>query len=638
MPRKLRTLTLDFETFYATPDYSLRNMPVALYIRDPRFKVFGAAIKFGDCRSQWVSGPNLQSVFDTIPWGQVRLVGHNLPFDGHILTEVYGHSPAEYSDTLGMARALIGGAIQSRGLHAVGEYLGLGGKLDDGAALHNLNGVRDPTPEQMRQLATYALRDADLTYDVWCSLFPEFPEGEREVLDWTVRMATEPLLELDEGMVQAYHTAELIRKEELVKRLGVTKTALRSNERFAALLRSAGVEPPTKVSPITGEETFAFSKADQAFVDLRESPVERVADLVEGRLAVKSSIEETRASIFLDLARTGKSMPVPLLYSGAMQTHRLSGAQRLNLQNLGRASPLRKAIVAPDKHVLVVSDSSNIELRIAMKLASERTRVEQLRAGEDLYSSFASELFGVPVSKALAKNDETVARYRQIGKIAMLSLQYQSGWKTFAQMTWQQTGGKVQLDEDEAKAVVYTYRAMHKGIGSLWGRMGRIISWMTASQGNGDDTGLLGAVPRVGGPSAGIDGPVEVMADRIILPSGLAVKYPSMRASLDDYARVEHTFLNYTKGGRSRIYPGLMTENLCQALARECVTHWAMQVEKRYPVVLQVHDELVAVVHESEKDEAVEFVTRIMSTPPPFWPDLPVACETAAAKRYGDAK
>src|SRR5690606_14617050 len=139
------------------------------------------------------------------------------------------------------------------------------------------------------------------------------------------------------------------------------KTALTSNDRFAELLRSLGVEPPTKISPVTGKVTYAFAKSDPAFLDLQEHEDPAVQVVVAARLGHKTTLEESRCERFLKLGQLqwpdGRApcMPIPLRYSGA-HTHRLSGDWKLNLQNLPRGGNLRRALIAPAGHKVVAVD------------------------------------------------------------------------------------------------------------------------------------------------------------------------------------------------------------------------------------------------------------------------------------------
>jgi len=87
------------------------------------------------------------------------------------------------------------------------------------------------------------------------------------------------------------------------------------------------------------------------------------------------------------------------------------------------------------------------------------------------------------------------------------------------------------------------------------------------------------------------------------------------------------------------------TENSCQHLARNIIAEqwlqfqlWCQQTHPRWRVVLQVHDELVAVGPEDEAPEVAANLERILSTPPSWWSDLPLAAETGYAQRYGMAK
>jgi DNA polymerase I-like protein with 3'-5' exonuclease and polymerase domains len=80
-----------------------------------------------------------------------------------------------------------------------------------------------------------------------------------------------------------------------------------------------------------------------------------------------------------------------------------------------------------------------------------------------------------------------------------------------------------------------------------------------------------------------------------------------------------------------------VTENLVQALARIVVSGQMLKIkEAGYHVAFQVHDENVCVVPEAQAEQAQKDIVEIMSTPPSWAPDLPVACEAGTADNYGD--
>lgn len=79
-----------------------------------------------------------------------------------------------------------------------------------------------------------------------------------------------------------------------------------------------------------------------------------------------------------------------------------------------------------------------------------------------------------------------------------------------------------------------------------------------------------------------------------------------------------------------------MVENIVQALARIIVGEQMLKIKERYRPVLTVHDAAVIVCPEKELDDAVTFITSVMSTPPSWASNLPVACEAKFGQSYGE--
>ena len=105
-----RILTIDFETRWDKRDYTLSKLTTEEYIRDKKFKAFGACIhEYGtDSPTEWVGGDGLREFFSGINWGRTAVLAHNAQFDVSILEWVYAAKPAFIFDTLSMARALRG--------------------------------------------------------------------------------------------------------------------------------------------------------------------------------------------------------------------------------------------------------------------------------------------------------------------------------------------------------------------------------------------------------------------------------------------------------------------------------------------------------------------------------------------------
>ena len=143
------------------------------------------------------------------------------------------------------------------------------------------------------------------------------------VIDQTIRMYTEPTIELDRSTLESHLDKVKTSKAQLLDTINTAgvdpdklKKLLMSNDRFAKLLKAVGIEPPTKISPTTGKETWAFAKTDQGFLDLLEKGTPKVQALCHARLGIKSTIEETRTENLVGVSHRGK-LPIMLNYYGA---------------------------------------------------------------------------------------------------------------------------------------------------------------------------------------------------------------------------------------------------------------------------------------------------------------------------------
>jgi hypothetical protein len=410
-------------------------MTTEAYIRDPRFEVVGVAIKVNDQEVDWYSGADPGGFLRAIDYSDKAILCHNTAFDGAILSWKFGIKPKLWLDTLSMARPLhsmtVGGSLK-----ALATYYRLGDKGDEVLRTMGMR-RRDFTPEQMAAYADYCIQDVNLTYRLFKKMAKGFPQEELLVIDQTLRMYTEPKLELDPVVLDAHLEAIHERKAKLLAKLGGEEKAkkfLMSNNKFADLLRAFGVEPPMKTSPTTGKQTYAFAKNDTAFTALLEHPKAAVRTIVEARLGTKSTIEETRTNRFLEIAERGP-LPIMLNYYGA-HTGRFSGGDKVNLQNLPRGGALRKALAAPDGHVVVACDSSQIEARLVAYLAGQDDLVQSFREGRDVYSEFATDVYQRPVTKA-----DKVERH--VGKTCVAEgtlVLSDSGWKPIETIT---TGDRV---------------------------------------------------------------------------------------------------------------------------------------------------------------------------------------------------
>ncbi len=620
-------VTIDFETYYDR-DYSLSKITTEAYIRDMLFEVIGVGVKVNDYPTDWYSGKDVGKFLRSLDYRDKAILCHNTAFDGAILSWMFDIKPMFWLDTLSMARPLhnvtVGGSLK-----ALTTYYALGEKGDE---VVNALGKRreDFTPEELNRYASYCVNDVELTYKLFQKMKVGFPASELMIIDQTLRMYTEPKVILDCRVLNNHLADVLEKKGQLVDSLGLTgmteeqvKKVLSSNDIFSKYLQNLGIDPPTKVSPTTNKTTWAFSKTDQAFVDLLEHGDERVQLAVAARLGVKSTIEESRTKNLLQVAYRG-TLPIMLNYYGA-HTGRFSGGDKLNLQNLPRNGAIRRAICAPDGMSFISCDSAQIEARVLAWAAGQDDLVQAFREGRDVYSEFASEVYGRKITKA-----DKIERF--VGKTCILGLGYGMGAEKFQRTLELGQGGiSVKLTLKEAKRIVMLYRVKNHKIVSFWNRCSVALQHMLAGK-DGEITPIL-----------------RYNRDGITLPNKFKIKYPALRAVDNNFeyisdarsyrAEIKSRVLDGTSTGVTwtKIYGGKVTENIVQALARIVVSEQMAKVGQTYRVAFQVHDEVVIICSDEFIDAAKQVITDIMSTPPKWAADLPVSCEAGHGKNYGDA-
>ena len=602
-------LTVDFETYYSQ-QFSLSKITTEEYVRDSRFEAIGVSVKVDDEPAQWFSGTAKQTKawLDRFDWANSIAIAHNAMFDMAIMNWRFDIRPKRIVDTLSMLRALDGPDAGNSLARAVERY-GLGVK---GTEVVNAlgKGRLDFTAEELARYGDYCINDVELTYELFKRIGEGFPPVEFRLIDLTIRMFSEPVLALDKAALEAHLETVKAHKETLMVKLNYEKADLMSNPKLAELLEFHGVVPPKKISPTTGKETFAFAKNDEAFKALLEHENDQVQAIVAARLGVKSTLEETRTERFIGISERGL-LPVPLRYYAA-HTGRFGGDDKVNLQNLPRKSPLKKAIKAPPGYVIIDCDSSQIEARTLAWLAGQWDLVEAFEKGEDVYKIMASSIYGVPI-------EEVTDSQRFVGKTTILGAGYGMGQVKFqAQL---KTFG-VTLELEECKRIIEVYRETYPMIPKLWRQAGSALDAMASNQ-----TAPLGR-----------DGVLTVCgADGIKLPNGLSIKYPNLRTVRTPEGKTEMVY--DTKKGKAviptRIYGGKMVENICQALARIIIANQMLMIARRYKVAMTVHDSVVVVAPEAEAEEARSFVEQCMRIRPKWAAALPLNCESKMGPSYG---
>jgi hypothetical protein len=612
----MRIVVIDFETYFAD-DYTLSKMTTESYIRDPRFEVHGAAIKWQhNIPAKWYDEPELRFVLKQEDWSDVLLVAHHAQFDGLILSHHFSVVPRMWGCTLSMARLLLGNHI-SVSLDSVRSQFGLPAK----STPYNLfkgKHWRDLSADVRQKVAEGACDEVESIWKLFNILGEQFPRDEYEVVDTTIRMFVEPCLRADLPQLGKVWVDEETNKQRRLVDLGVSEDDLQSADRFAELLRNEGIEPARKMGPVSkktgkSKEGYAFAKNDSFMKELQDHEDERVRTLVEARLGVKSTLVQTRSETIGWMARRGP-LCVYLRYAGA-HTSRWSGGDSANWQN--GVPAINETILPPEGYVAARPDAAQIECRILNFLAGQEDKIEDFRLGRDPYVGVAEAFCGHPVNRV------DHPELRQAGKVVELQAGYGSG-ELKIQATLRNKANIV-VSVDEAKRYKSAYRDTHPAVVELWKTAGRMLSR------------LAGGPPLEWGPTV-------VKNQRIYLPNGIPLIYETLQfhkpEADEDVKEMERNgyWRLRTRDGWQKMYGAKLVENWVQALARVVISQ-AMNRITRMKLPLRIvnmrHDDLwLAIKQDGHEQEYLDLCIAEIARTPDWLPGIPLGCEGELGARY----
>lgn len=614
--------------------------------------------------------------------GRVFITG-NSKFDGAIDKWIYGKDPVAILDTLSMARSLgldfaAGGSLD--GLLKLFRANGYDHLPEKGTEIVNAKGLRyeDFTPDGIYRYGQYAKTDVEGCYGIYKIMRPMLPTHEMVWQDQVLRMYIDSIWRLDKPMLEMDLDRVITRREETLARVAnmlnldppITfervQGTLMSNEKFAEALRALGGRTkdeegdrlftiPQKISPRTGKVAWAFSKTDKDFQKLLEHDNEQVQAVASARVGTKSTIEESRLIRMIAAADT-PPYPLPYKVSGA-HTHRLSGDENENSQNWpsgrvpGQSTAIRDSVMAPEDHVAVVGDSSQIEARYVAYIAGQEDMLEIFRRKEDPYSHMAVNIFGsdyTTIREGARAGEEPYSNiWRPVGKAAVLQLGFQAGAVKFHDYI--NSVARVPMSEEQAMHVVQVYRQVNARIRAFWYRCEEVIAAM-----------IDGGKGHFGGP---YDNLFFYTGDRwlfgvrtpgIRLPDGMWLNYPNLRREtvpstpedtlLAKEGRPHETKQSYVydkRRGRGKelkfLYGGALTENLTQAGAFGLLKWQGLKIAERWQLRLNTHDEHAIIVPKTVAEEAKLYVEECLQSVPSYYQGLPVGCEVGYNERYGRA-
>ena len=287
---------------------------------------------------------------------------------------------------------------------------------------------------------------------------------------------------------------------------------------------------------------------------------------------------------------------------------------------------IRTAFVAPEGHVLIDADFSAIEARVISWLAGEDWRLAVFRTHGKIYEASASQMFGVPLERIKKGNPEYALR--QKGKVAELALGYQGGAGALIKMGALDMG----IPEEELPDIVGRWREANKRIRDLWYSMESAALQVIAQGGAAGVRNLV--LAREYDYSQGSD------CLTITLPSGRKLFYNRPSIGENQWGKPSISYLGMEQKTKQwkliETYGGKLTENVVQAIARDCLGEAIQRLEaNRLPVVFHVHDEVVIdTVPWADEAVMLRTVVDILGQPVPWAPDLPLGADGWVGKFF----
>jgi len=652
-------LTLDFESYY-DQDYSLKKLSIVEYVTDSRFSLTGLGIKINDGTSVFVPGPQ-------VPWAIERLqkkfgvmlhnvvcVTKNSKFDILILANKFGIYPPYNIDIEDLSRY-----YDSRMKHTLAALAKLF-KLQDKGDTSQFKGQHCADIDWVA-MKKYCLGDVDIESQLLEILLPmiDNPEVELPLMNHTLNLYLKPTFDLDMEMAKdiAFDMGVEL-GNDLEQIPWILEYATKTKKTMEQILRARSIFPKIlqdvlpegeKVPMKQGKKKMipALAQDDVAFQLLLTHSNDKVRLLCKAKAACTSwPLHQAKMQHIIKQAECsdGKAR-VAMKFYGA-HTGRWSGTQGTNMLNLGGKGrgkaihPLigkvRHALLAPDDQMLVIPDSCQIEARELAWISGQNDLVKGFADGQDIYSVFATRLFGEEVRKPTDADTPEAAKIltirRGFGKDAILGCGYGMGTNTFFDRCRQNESLRPLFDSgkydwDFIDKLIKTYRTTYTQIPKFWKAMESCFRWVTKYPHEvmtyyipTDDTclheGMEKQKPLI--KNAILTFWKEGTTTIIQLPSGRRLFY--RQASVEPKGKI-----NTIHGP---LWGGSITENVIQSICRDLLGGWLLECEReRIPIILHTYDELVGCVPEHRAEESLAKMIEIMRTGPDWAAGLPLDAE-----------
>jgi DNA polymerase bacteriophage-type len=480
-------IIIDFET---RSRVDIKTCGVSKYVACPDFGVLIAAVKFDNQPAVAIYRGNPhnwainQELIRRVKAKEL-LVAHNVGFDYRVYQR--WASRMGWPDTPITQWACTQTAAMAAGLPAklehIGQTFGLGGKDTSGARLitelckpDKETGQFNDTWRKMPQFVEYALRDVELTYQVFIRLGPvintlqSYGELAARQADYLINDRGVGLdLKAVDAAITLYEGMESILNDTMVATTGGAVKKTSHNPGILAYVRR-WYPGAYSVDKVACETLLALSTTPpelRKVIKLRQAASNTS---IKKYQSMKSMALNGRARDTLRLygAFTGRwagrgiqtqNLPRGNFkdHDNATLAHSLHTTGRLPKGipwGRGLSAAIRGCIIPAVGNQLIASDYNAIECRVLAWLAGEDWLLELFNNGGDPYKPMAAKILGKPVEQI------TKAERANPGKNTVLGCGYQMGASRFAKEN--------NVDEAFAKLCVNTYRTINPMTKRLW--------------------------------------------------------------------------------------------------------------------------------------------------------------------------
>ena len=584
----MKTYALDFESYY-DKQCSITTFGPRGYFSHPNFDAYLMSV-VGDDGTKFCGAP---ADFDWSLLNNNRILSHNASFDQHLY--YYGvenkwwpaidfaewHCTADMVACLGLPRSL---------KNASAVVLGI---AVDKSTRDNMSGKKwsAMTADFQKEVIEYAIKDSDYCLELWQKLSDKWSERERKI-SLVNRKAVFNGIPINAELLHdsiAGINQTLFNTEESIPWVG--ERPVLSRIAFNDECRKNGLEPPASLA-LDSDEANEFLDTNSG-----QYPWINAVRNYRRINSLKRKLESFDKATMDDGRFYGG-----LMYFGA-HTGRFSGSGgNLNLQNLPRGEMFGvdlRSLISPAKgYRLLAVDLSQIEVRTLCWLAEDKDTMAEIAASEDIYEAFAIR-FGL-WDKDKGSMRENDPKTRHMVKAIVLGCGYGCGPEKFAMIS--------KMDPLEAEGAVNLYRTKMKKVVSLWRKYNENMGLSKQQQD-------------------------EFFID---LPSGRSLNYGHLQA-VPQKGRIQYVAMmnKHSKKMPVKVYGGLLAENASQALARDIFCDMLCRIhDAGLKIIFHVHDEVVLEVPEETANLDLQRVIKIMSTPPEWIPDIPLAAEGSILTKY----